>query len=48
MREDFEEFGGRIKDETGRTGLRKKDLVEFGEPIRADTKDENLEDGAAR
>jgi hypothetical protein len=48
MREDIEEFGGRIRDETGRKDLRKLVWAEIGEPMRDDKKDEKVEDGAAR
>jgi hypothetical protein len=48
MSEDLEDFGGRIRDETGGRDCRKKDLAEIGEPIRAERKDGKLEEGAAR
>jgi hypothetical protein len=48
MREFIEEFGWRIRDETGRKDLWKLVLAEIGEPMRDNKKDEKVEDGAAR
>jgi hypothetical protein len=45
---ELEECGGRIRDKTERTDLRKTDLAEIGEPIRAERKDDTIEAGAAR
>ncbi len=45
---EVEEFGERIGDETERKDLRDEEVVEIGEPMRAERKEDKILAGAAR